>query len=77
MYFHFMFLSADCGPMGGSSYHQVVFCYICVIPALKAGRQIQHLIVVSVDFLNVGACHTARTVVIEPQLYCPDFRVLL
>ena len=78
MYFHnFIFsLSASCRAVGGGSCHQVVFCHISVISILDVGRQVMHGVAVSVDFPDTDTRHASFGIVVQPQLYRGDLRVL-
>ena len=62
--------------MGGSSCHQVVFCHISVISILDVGRQVMHGVAVSVDFPDADTRHAPFGIVVQPQFYRGDLRVL-
>ena len=75
--FHVDFsLSARRRAVGGSSCHPVVFCHISVISILDVGRQVANLILFSVKVLNVDTRHASFGIVVQPQFYRGDLRVL-
>ena len=62
--------------MGGSSCHQVAFCHIIVISILDVGRKVMHGVAVSVDFPDADTRHAPFGIVVQPQFYRGDLRVL-
>ena len=75
--FHVDFsLSARHRAMGGGSYHQVAFCHISVISILDVGRKVMHGVAVSVDFPDADTRHAPLGIVVQPQFYRGDLRVL-
>ena len=62
--------------MGGSSCHPVVFCHISVISILDVGRQVIHGVAVTVDFPDAYTRRAPFGIVVQPQFYRGNFRVL-
>lgn len=52
------------------------FCHISVISILDVGRQVANLILFSVKVLNVDTRHAPFGIVVQPQFYRGDLRVL-